>query len=50
MLFDFLRELGNQFSKLYNTHTAGVLKEVVPFKSGEILLILSQIVRNPLAA
>lgn len=49
LLLDILGELGNQFSDLDNTHTTGILKEIIIFKCRKIVVIALQIVRDPLA-
>lgn len=44
--FGFIRKLGNQFAYLNDTHTAGILKEMVVFKSGKIMMVTLQMIRN----
>ena len=39
LLFNFLGKLGNQFANLENTHTAGILKEIVAFESIEVMVV-----------
>lgn len=48
-LLHLIGKLRNQFADLNHTHTAGILKKMIAFKGGKIVVVSGQIVRNTLA-
>lgn len=47
--FGLIQKLGNQFAYLNDAHTADILKEMVVFKCGKVVLVTLQMIRNSLA-